>query len=149
VQQLRRRLELLMLDQPPHERLARILLGLAPARRRLGAGQQHLRLDVNQRRRHDQELAGDVEIQLLHQLDVREVLLRDSGDRNVVHIHLVDPDEVYEEIERPFERFELDLVCVRRRFEVIEMFSQGTGLWALGSRAWAAGSSGPSGLNRY
>ena len=78
VQQLGRRLELLVLEQPPHQRLARILFRLAVLLRRIGPRQQHPRLDVDERRRHDQELAGHVEVQLLHQLDVGEVLLRDE-----------------------------------------------------------------------
>ena len=39
--------------------------------------QQHSRFDVDERRRHHQELARDVEVHLLHQVDVFEVLLRD------------------------------------------------------------------------
>ncbi len=64
----------LVLEQPAHERLARILLGVLL--RRIGPRQQHPRLDVDERRRHHQELAGDVEIQLLHQVEVLEVLRR-------------------------------------------------------------------------
>ena len=73
VQQLGGGLELLVLEQAPHERLARILVRILL--RRIGARQQHPRLDVDQRRRHHQELPGDVEVQLLHQVDVLEVLL--------------------------------------------------------------------------
>ena len=76
VQQAGGRLELLVLEQPADQRVARILLLALDAGRRLRPRQQHLRLDVNQRRRHHEELAGDVEVQLLHQLDRVEVLLR-------------------------------------------------------------------------
>ena len=76
VQQFRGHLEPLMFDQPADQRLARILF--LPVELRLGRRprQQHARLDVDQRRRHHQELARDVEVHLLHQLDVFEVLIR-------------------------------------------------------------------------
>ena len=65
-----------MLEQPAHQRVARILLVAFDAGGGFRPRQQHLRLDVDERRRHHQELAGDVEVQLLHQLDGVEILLR-------------------------------------------------------------------------
>ena len=112
VEQFRRGLEFLVLEQPPDQRFARILFGFAVGRRRFRSRQNRARLDVDQRRRHHQELAGDVQIQLLHQLDVGEVLLGNQRDRDVVDVHLVLLDEVNQQIERPLERFELDLVGV-------------------------------------
>ena len=103
VQQLGRRLELLVLEQPADERVARIFLLAFDAGRRLRPRQQHLRLDVNQRRRHHEELAGDVEVQLLHQLDGVEILLRDERDRNVVDVDLVLLDQVEQQVERALE----------------------------------------------
>ena len=103
VQQLRRRLVLLVLEQAAHQRLARILLGFGVLLRRVGTRQQRARLDVNQRRRHHQELPGHVEVQLLHQIDVAEVLLGDERDRDVVDVHLVLANEVQQEIERTLE----------------------------------------------
>jgi hypothetical protein len=63
---------------------------------------------VNQRRRHDEELAGDVEIQLLHQLDRLEILRGDQRDRDVVDADFVLPDEMKEQIERSLKLIELD-----------------------------------------
>ena len=103
VQQLGGRLELLVLEQPAHQRVARIFLLALDAGRRFRPRQQHLRLDVNERRGHHEELAGDVEVELLHQLDRVEVLLRDERDRDVVDVHLVLLDEVQQQIERPLE----------------------------------------------
>ena len=114
VQQFRGGLELLVLEQPPHQRVARILFLALDAGGRLGARQQHLRLDVDERRGHHQEFARDVEVQLLHQLDRVEVLLRDERDRDVVDVDLVLPDEVQQQVERPLEVVELDRVRVRR-----------------------------------
>ena len=62
VQQPGGRLEFLVLEQPADERVARILLLALDAGGRLRPRQQHPRLDVNQRRRHHEELAGDVEV---------------------------------------------------------------------------------------
>jgi len=73
---------------------------------------------VNQRRGHDEKLAGHVQIQLLHQRDVGEVLLGDERDRDVVDVHLIFLDEMNQQVERPFKARELDLVGVGRRLEV-------------------------------
>ena len=88
------------------------------ARGRFRPRQQRLRLDVDERRRHHQELAGDVEVQLLHQLDRVEVLRGDQRDRDVVDVDLVPPDEVQQQIERAFEVLEVNRQGVDRRFEV-------------------------------
>ena len=73
---------------------------------------------MDQRRRHDEELARDVEVELLHQLDRRKVLLRDQRDWNVMDAHLVLSDEVQQQIERSLEHLELDGKRVGRRFEI-------------------------------
>ena len=98
----------LVLEQPPHQDVARILLVAVDAGSRLGPRQQHSGLDVNQRGRHHQEVAGDVEIQLLQQVNRIEILLRDEHDRDVVDVQLVLPDQVQEQIERAVEVVELD-----------------------------------------
>ena len=70
-------LEALVLEQARHQlgaRVAALLVRLAPVGR-----QQHARLDPGQGRRHQQVLAGDVEVELAHQLERREVLLRDRA----------------------------------------------------------------------
>jgi len=117
VQQLRGRLELLVLEQPPNQRLPRILhrlIALGGIRPR----KQHPGLDVDQRGGHDQELADGVEVELLHQLYIFEILLSNQGDRNIVDVHLVLLNEVNQQIQRPLERLELDGIRVRRRFKV-------------------------------
>jgi hypothetical protein len=70
VQQSGRRAVLLVLEQPAHQRFARILFVAGGVLGRLGPRQQHLRLDVDERRRHHQELASQVEVQLLHHREV-------------------------------------------------------------------------------
>jgi hypothetical protein len=90
-----------MFEQSADERFARIIVRILL--RWIGARQEHARLDVNQRRRHDEELAGNVEIQLLHQVDVFQILLRDQRDRNVVDVDLVPLDQVQQQIERALE----------------------------------------------
>jgi hypothetical protein len=110
VQQLRRGLELLVLEQAAHQRLARILLGIFL--RRVGARQQHPRLDVDQRRRHHQELPRDVQVHLLHQVDVFDVLRRDQGDRNVVDAQLVPLDQVQQQVERALEGGQLEAEAI-------------------------------------
>ena len=76
------------------------------------AWQQRLRLDVNQRRRHHQELAGHGDVQLAHRGQVFEVLRRDARDGNVVDGHLFFANEVEQQVERPFKIGQLDFVLV-------------------------------------
>ena len=117
MQQFGRDLELLVLEQAPYQQVARIFLVPRVAGRGFGPRQQHLALDVNQRRRHDEELAGEVEVQLLQQVQVLEVLLRDDRDLDVIHVHLVLLDQMDEQVERAFERLQLDLNGVQLRLE--------------------------------
>ena len=126
VQQLSCRLEFLMLQQAAHERLAGILFGLIL--RGIRPRQQHTGLDVDERRRHQQEVAGHIEIQLLHQLQVLEVLLGYQHDGNVVNVDFVLPDEVQEQVERPLEAAHLDRVVREDRFEVGRSFHE---MWSL------------------
>ena len=74
MQQLRRGLEFLVLEQAPHQRVSRIFLFARIAGRGLWPRQQHLALDVNQRRRHHQEFAGDVEVKTKLAVAINTVL---------------------------------------------------------------------------
>ena len=111
-------LEFLMVEQPADERVARILFALVGLCG-IGPRQQHAALDVNQRGRHHQELAREIQIELLHQPEVVEVLLGDERDRNVVHVHLILPNQMNEQIEGAFERLQLDPDVFELRFEAL------------------------------
>ena len=84
----------------------------AASRRVLGRIGRHqlARLDVRQRRRHQQVLAGDVEVERAHEVEHLQVLLGDERDRDVEDVELVLLDEVQQQIERPLELGQLDLV---------------------------------------
>ena len=105
----------LQLEQPPHERLARVLLLLLACGLGRRDRHQQLRLDVDQGRRHDHELAGELEVQLAHQLQVLHVLARDGCDRDVVDVELVAPDQVQQQVQRAFEARQQDARRVRRQ----------------------------------
>ena len=111
----RRVLVLLVLEQPTHQIGARIgveqLAVFAILHRGIG-GQEHLRLDVDERRGDDQILADHVDVQRAHQLQVLEVLLGDEAHRNVQDVELVLANEVQQQVERSLEPFELELVRV-------------------------------------
>ena len=97
-------LVLLVLEQPADELLARV--GPLLAVRRIGrlvARKQHARLDVRQRRRHQEVLAGEVQVERARRLHVLDVLPGDEGDGNVQDVQLVLLDEREQEIERPLE----------------------------------------------
>ncbi len=89
VQQLGGGLEALVIEQALHQRVARVDLFPALVRHFFGPRQQLAALDVDERRGGDQELAGEIQIELLHQAEVRQVLLGDERDRDVVDVHLM------------------------------------------------------------
>jgi hypothetical protein len=97
----------LELQQPLHQGLARVLLGLAL---RLGGihGDEHLGLDVDEGGRHDHEVPRHVQVQLPHQVQVLHVLARDGGDGDVVDVDLVLANEVQQQVQRPLEEREMD-----------------------------------------
>jgi hypothetical protein len=94
-------------EQAGDEVLARILFGLA-ARGRCRPWQEELRLQVDEDRRLVDVLAGDVEIQLLHEPQVLVELVADHRHRDVGDLHPVDLDEMKEEVERPLEDRQVD-----------------------------------------
>ena len=63
--------------------------------------QQHPGLDVDQGGGHHQPLPRNIDVQILHDLEVLQVLLRDVGNGNVPDIDLFLLDHVKQEIERP------------------------------------------------
>ena len=66
---------------------------------------------MDERSRQNEVLAGQIEIEGLHHLEMGQVLLRDEGHGDVVDVELVLPDQVKEKIERPLKDVEFDLVA--------------------------------------
>ena len=62
-----------------------------------------------------------VRLQVLHRLDVGQILLSDHRDGNVVNVDFVLLDEVEEQIERPFEILDTDLVGQLGLFGPVEL----------------------------
>ena len=112
VEQLRSILEAAVGEQPLDEVRTRVedlvrFLGHA-AFRRLGRRRQLARLEFEQGRRHDDEVAGDVEVQALPEVDGRHELVGDGGDRDLDDVEFGPPDEVQQQIHRPAELVERD-----------------------------------------
>ena len=101
-------LVLTVLDEAPHELVARVFLRRAV--RQDGARKDHLRLDVDEKRLDVEKLGGDLEVELLHEDEVLVVLAADVRDRDVAKIHLVLADEVEQQVQRPLELGHLDRV---------------------------------------
>ncbi len=116
VDPLRGELHLLVFEQAAHEFGARVFGFLA------GIGlldrQQHARLDLDQHRRHQQIFGREFEIGLAQLVDVAEVLHGDIRHRDVEHVEVLLADQVQQQIQRAFERFEEDFERVRRDVQI-------------------------------
>jgi hypothetical protein len=86
------------------------------------ARQQHARLDLGERRGHEQVFAGQFELQHLHQLDVAHVLARDLGDRNVQDVQILPPYQIEQHVERALERLEKHLERLGRDVQIARHF---------------------------
>src|SRR6185295_18265133 len=71
-------------------------------------------LQFNQRRRHHQKVAGDRDVQLLHDAQVTQILVSDASYGNVINTDVLLPNEVQQQIQWAFKLTEQDLqiVCV-------------------------------------
>nr|WP_258182726.1 hypothetical protein [Enhygromyxa salina] len=106
--------EALVLDQAPDQLFARIDAVLELTLFVVLAGhdrQQLAALEEGQRRRHQQVLARDLDVERAREADVLDVLLGDEGDRDVEDVELVATHEVQEQIERALEHVERDRVA--------------------------------------
>src|SRR5690606_25804577 len=66
-----------------------------------------------QRRRHHQELAGPVQVQVRQVLDRGQVLLGDPRDGDVVDVHLFPADQVQQQVEGALEVGQVNHVRLR------------------------------------
>ena len=96
---------LLVLEQAAHQLGARIalLLGGVGVLGHLGPRQEELRLHQHELGRHLEEVAGDVDVHLLHGLQRGQVGLGDPGDGDVEDVDLVLLHQVEQQVERPLE----------------------------------------------
>ena len=73
--------------------------------------QEHPALDIQQRRRHDQEFAGHVHVLGVHVAHIGEILVRDRDDRDIVDVDLVLIDQVQQKVQRALEDLQLYRDC--------------------------------------
>ena len=109
-------LELLVVDQARHQDVARLLgrellellveLELAAV---LG-GDEARRLDLQQGGCHHDEVAGDVEVELLHALDLCQVLVCDLRDADGADVHLLLAHQLQQQVEGALVGLELHAV---------------------------------------
>ena len=78
-----------------HARVVELARGIGIAR------QQHLRFDMNEQGSGVNELSRDINVELLHVLNILQVLLGDFRDRDVVDIDVLFADEVEQQVEWP------------------------------------------------
>jgi hypothetical protein len=112
----RGQLHALVLDEAAHQLGTRVF-GLVGALHLLG-WQQHARLDLDEHRRHQQVLGGQLEVVLADLIDVGQVLARDVGQRDVEDVEVLLADQVEQQVERALEGVEEDLEGIGRDVQV-------------------------------
>ena len=108
-------LEAPVLDQLADQSLARVLFLLAFLALGRRAGQEGAALDLQKRRRHHDEVARQLDVQGLQQVEVGEVLVGDLRDLDLADIHLLALDEVQQEVHGAVVNIKFDLVSHRAR----------------------------------
>ncbi len=112
LQDLRRLLEAAEGEQPADQigaRIAPVLLVHLLDRAEFGRRRDGARLHLQQRRRHDQEVAGDLQVEAVLPLgDDDDELVRDGRDADVGDLDLAAPDEEQQQVHRPAEHLEGD-----------------------------------------
>ena len=81
--------------------------------------QQHPRLDFGERRRHQQILRCQRHIELLHHLQIGEVLLGNQRHRNIQHIKILFANQIDEHIQRPGKRLQQYPQRIRRNKQIL------------------------------
>lgn len=67
-------------------------------------------LELDQGGRDQQELGGDLEVEVLQTVQFGHIAIHDATQRDLVEVHLFVEDEVQEEVERPLEDLGLHVV---------------------------------------
>ncbi len=119
-------LEALVFEQPVHQLLARIFFGRDLVQLRI-FGQQHARLDVDQRRGHVDELGAQLDVQFHGALHVFQILLRDGGNGDVVDVDLLFANQVEQQVERTIVLLQVEIK--RRGHCLIEYQSTPSRSW--------------------
>ena len=115
VELFRRAFEAFVFLQPADQLRARIVFVFEIETR---PRQQHARFDFGEQRGHHEILGGEFPLQRRHQFDVLHVLARDLGDFDVEDVEVLPADQIQQQIERPFERFEEYLERVGRDVQI-------------------------------
>ena len=88
---------------------------LAPAVRVDVRRHERARLELDQRRRHDEELAGDLDVDVVHARQEREILIGDLSDRDLRDVHLGAADQKQKQVERTLKSVERDAIVFLER----------------------------------
>ena len=92
-----------MADQVPARIFRLVLLG----EHLLINREKFLALDVHERRGHDNEFPGEIEVELLHQVNVLAELIGQPDHVHLIDINLFLTNKVQEQIQRPLEHFKM------------------------------------------
>ncbi|MCY1408424.1 hypothetical protein D9M71_237440 [compost metagenome] len=88
------------------------------------ARQEHARLDLGEHRGHHQVLGRQLQAHGLHQLDIAHVLAGDFRHRDVEDVDVLLADQVQQQVERAFERFEEHFQRIGRDVQVQRHFGE-------------------------
>ena len=91
--------------------------------RLLGGRQQHLGFNQHQVGGHGDKLAGNLHIQLLHFVQVRQILLQNGSDGNILNLYFVFAEQKKNHIQRPLKILAGFGFGVNDSFQLILRFS--------------------------
>ena len=118
-QRLRRLARLHIAQQLLRQRRTRVGRLLRFRIRQRWPWQEHPRLNLGQRRRHQQILRRQPHIELLHHLQIGEILPGNQRHRNIQHIKMLLADQINQHIQRPGKRLQQYPERIRRNKQIL------------------------------
>ena len=88
----------------------------------LRLGQEHPRFDIHEIGRHGDKLAGNFHIHALHFVQIRQILLQNSGDLDILYFNFILAQQQQDHVQRAVEVLERLALRVHDAAEMVSRF---------------------------